>query len=90
MPCKGEAGSKEGGDVVGKIHGCKLQCGLGRQGLGQGDRLGRVSVGQMGGGASQGRGNRNGQKGVTWEHRKQGLVVLVRDEMKGQMILFPF
>lgn len=31
---------------------------------------------QMGGGASQGHGNRNGQKGVTWGHRRQGLVVL--------------
>ena len=62
----------------------------GGRGWGQGDRLGAVSVGQMGGGASQGHGNRNGQKGVTWGHRKQGLVVLMRDEMKGQMILFPF
>lgn len=63
--------------------------GWGRRGWGQGDRLTGVSGVQQGGGVSQGHGNRNGQKGVTWGHRKQSLVVLVRDEMKGQMILFP-
>lgn len=62
----------------------------GGRGWGQGDRLRVVPSGPDGGGASQGHGNRNGQKGVTWGHRRQGLVVLVRDEMKGQVILFTF
>ena len=57
--------------------------GWGWRSWGQGDRLGGVS------GVQQGGGNRNGQKAVTWGYRKQS-VVLVRDEMKGQMILFPF
>lgn len=57
------------------------------RGWGQGDRLRVVSVVQMGGGASQGHGNRNGQKG-DWGHRRQGLVVLVRDDERTGDIIY--